>query len=193
MEQFVFDPTAFGPVFAPLLETDQLNALGPGSPVQALGAKLHALDLDQAFAPRQICDRSMARACLAGLWLLHDFLDESHNVSQELETTTGSYWHGLMHRREPDFGNAAYWFRRIGEHPIFDVLRQETAHLTVGASLETAAAFFATQKKWDPFAFIDLCEAVAAGKARCELLCRKVQQIEFQLLFDHSYQAAVGV
>ena len=47
----------------------------------------------------------MASACLAGLWLYHDYLDESHAVSQSIHTPAGSYWHGLMHRREPDFAN----------------------------------------------------------------------------------------
>jgi hypothetical protein len=44
-------------------------------------------------------------ACRAALWLAFDFLDESHAVSQELDTPEGSYWHGLLHRREPDFAN----------------------------------------------------------------------------------------
>ena len=60
----------------------------------------------------------MAEGCLAGLWLLYDFLDESHTISQSLDTLEGSYWHGIMHRREPDYENAKYWFRRVPVHPI---------------------------------------------------------------------------
>jgi len=33
--------------------------------------------------------------CLSGLWLYHDFLDESHAVSQELAGPTGAYCAGL--------------------------------------------------------------------------------------------------
>jgi hypothetical protein len=54
----------------------------------------------------------------AGLWLLAGDLDKSHAVSQSIETPIGSYWHGIMHRREGDFWNANYWFRRVGKHPV---------------------------------------------------------------------------
>ncbi|MDB4637447.1 hypothetical protein OAK47_00770 [Planctomycetaceae bacterium] len=71
---------------------------------------------------------------LAGLLLIHDFLDASHEYSQSIEgmgvDRNGDYWHGIMHRREPDFGNAKYWFRRVGDHPCF-VKLAETAHQLV--------------------------------------------------------------
>lgn len=54
----------------------------------------------------------------AALWLYIDELDASHVISQSIETATGSYWHGIMHRREGDFSNSHYWFRRVGKHPV---------------------------------------------------------------------------
>lgn len=133
----------------------------------------------------------MADACLAGLWLAFDFLDESHALSQEIATATGSYWHGLMHRREPDFGNSAYWFRRVGRHPIFDALRAEAGVLAVAAPAGETH-FLREQSGWEPFRFNDLCEACLAGKASCESLCRQIQRREWELLFDYSYRSAVG-
>src|SRR4051812_3108738 len=103
-----FDPTHYGPVFAPLLATDRLNDLGPGQSDTAAARRLRDLSVEAAFAPHEIVDQDMAQACLAGLWLLYDHLDESHTIGQSIETPTGSYWHGIMHRREPDFGNAKY-------------------------------------------------------------------------------------
>jgi len=191
MDAFVFDPANYGPVFAPLLDAERLNALGPGSPVLEMRSRLEALDLDRAFAPNPIRDISMAHACLAGLWLLYDFLDESHTISQDIATNTGSYWHGIMHRREPDYGNAAYWFRRVGQHPIFDALRRETARIAAAPPVP-AAAFLTEKPSWDPFVFIDLCEAAANGTADCDLLCQQIQRCEWQLLFDHSYRNALG-
>ena len=55
----------------------------------------------------------------AGLWLYADNLERSHAVSQGIETAAGSYWHGIMHRREGDFSNAHYWMRRAARHPLF--------------------------------------------------------------------------
>jgi len=58
-------------------------------------------------------------ALVAGLWLYVDDLERSHGVSQSLEDTTGSYWHGIMHRREGDFSNSHYWIRRAAGHELF--------------------------------------------------------------------------
>lgn len=183
------DPTAFGPAVAPLLAGDRLPDLGPGRPNLAAKPMLQSLTPEKLF-PAGVADAEMARACLAGLWLLHDFLDESHEISQEIESPTGSFWHGIMHRREPDYGNAKYWFRRVGAHPVFEPLRRETAGLAAGGP--PRAAFLVTQRTWDPFAFVDLCEASAAEDADCHALARRVQRLEWDLLFAHCYQRAAA-
>src|SRR5262249_35721072 len=106
------DHSTYSPDIAELLKEPRLQPLGPGNPNAAAHDKLKPLTIDSAFAPTVVRDRDMAACCLAALWLHHDFLDESHRISQEIETPTGSYWHGILHRREPDYGNSKYWFRR---------------------------------------------------------------------------------
>jgi len=93
----------------------------------------------------------------AGLWLLAGDLDASHAISQSDESPDGSFWHAVMHRREGDFGNAKYWFRRVGRHPVLQ-------HL-------------ATTGYGDPMRFVDACERAAelAGW----------QWLEWQSLFVH--------
>jgi hypothetical protein len=184
------DPATLAPALAALLTPPRLNPLGPGEPNRAARAALEALAGDAAFAPEKIVDRDMAQACWAGLWLYHDFLDEAHRISQDLETPAGSYWHALMHRREPDFGNSKYWFRRVGAHPVFEPLRIEAARLAAGGP--AGAGFLARQARWDPFAFVDLCEANYSEKAACHELCRQVQRVEWELLFAFCYQRTVG-
>lgn len=182
-----FDPNQHGKVVAELLQPARLAPLGPGTSNDALHARLQALTLDELFPGKQIRDRAMAQCCLSGLWLYHDYLDPSHTISQDIDTASGSYWHGLMHRREPDYGNAKYWFRRVGPHPVFALLQPVAAGLAVDAP--ASAAFLTRQPKWDAFAFIDLC-AEATGPA--ETLCRQIQQREWELLFDYCYRAAVA-
>ncbi len=168
-----------------------MNPLGPGTPNRVVRPQLEALRLEDAFAPAGPRDRDMAACCLAGLWLYHDFLDESHAISQGIETASGSYWHGLMHRREPDAGNSKYWFRRVGDHPVFVNLQPVATELAAQAN-EPSAEFLRRKTAWDPFRFIDFCEAHRGQDSAAELLARRVQQAEWQLLFDYCYRRAAG-
>lgn len=70
---------------------------------------------------------SAHRSCLeAGLLLLHDFDDSCHSLVQSLEgrgaLQSADYWHGIMHRREPDAANASWWFRKAQNHPSLKIL-----------------------------------------------------------------------
>jgi hypothetical protein len=176
---------------AALVDFERLNELGPGLPERSKYARLKDLSPERLVAPRPVHDPTMAEACLAGLWLLWDFLDESHHISQSLETLEGSYWHGILHRRELDYGNAKYWFRRVGQHPIFPQLAGEARRLA-GADTDPQGAYLRTQEKWDPYRFVDLCEAAQAGGSAIAQLCRLVQQCEWQLLFVHCFLSAAG-
>jgi hypothetical protein len=176
----VFDASQYGPIIAELLDENRLPALGPGSPNLAVRPLLQNFDLDRAFAGHRITDRDMALACLAGLWLRHDCLDESHRISQDIDTPTGSYWHGIMHRREPDAANAGYWFRKVGAHPIYAHLATDAREL--GLSLSGGA--------WDAFAFIDACERHRGSGNDAEMLLRRVQAREWELLFDWCFSRA---
>ncbi len=189
-----FDPHAYGPTFAPFLVDVELNSLGPGTGEKtSLIRDLHTLSLEAAFAPHKIRDRDMAACCLAGLWLLHEDLDASHRISQEIETPTGGFWHAIMHRREPDYDNAKYWFRRVGQYPIYEMLHAAARELTSQSPLATdkATAFLRTQSSWDPYRFVDLCAAVAAGRSKSERLCQEIQRREWELLFDFCYRQTV--
>lgn len=186
------DPPSYGPVVAALVEPDRLNELGPGIPNEPVRDQIAALTPEAIVAPHRVRDREMAAASLAGLWLYHNFVDESHAISQQIDTTTGSYWHGILHRREPDYANSKYWFRRAGEHPIVARLVAAARELTSAADLDAPARFLASQPAWDHFRFVDLCQAASEGRSQCEPLCRRIQLCEWRLLFEYSYRQAVG-
>ena len=191
------DFAKFGSVLGPLVEAAPLNELGAGHPDADAAKAIRAISLAEAFAPHQIVDQSMADACLAGLWLMYGHLDESHTISQSIETPTGSYWHAIMHRREGDFDNAKYWFRRVGIHPIFAPLAAAARELT-GKSADDAESDrtikrLADTGAWDAYLFVDLCAAAVRRPSPAIELCRLVQQQECRLLFDFCFRRAVDL
>src|SRR5207249_2393043 len=86
-------------------------------------------------------------AALAGLWLYFSGYDECHEIAQDLGSPEGSFWHAILHRQEPDSGNAAYWFRKVGIHPIF----RDLCAAADEAVSRYPEAEFRTGGKWDPF------------------------------------------
>jgi hypothetical protein len=177
---------SFGPAVAALLQQERVMPLGPGNPVTSVKEQLASLTPESVVAPASLVDRDMASACLAGLWLYFDYLDESHRISQDIHTATGSYWHAILHRREPDFENAKYWFRRVGKHPVLSDLAIAVSDMEGSGSLPTMGL------AWDPITFVDLCQLVQSGRSLLEPLCRQIQQREWSLLFEHCYAAARG-
>jgi hypothetical protein len=172
-----FRPSDYGPVLAPLVSGDRCRSLDHGQPDGGIRTALKAATVEAAFAHAGIADRNMAECCLAGLWLVHDFLDESHTISQGVERPTGAFWHGVMHRREGDFSNAKYWFRRVGNHEVIAELGECVPEL--------GGAF-------DPLAFVDACQAAIRSGGKNADFCRRVHQAEWELLFDFSYRHATA-
>jgi hypothetical protein len=176
-----------------LLDAAPVNELGPGSPQERQRSALRSLSFSQLLAPHPVADRAMATACCAGLWLRFDFLDEAHSLSQAIESHEGNYWHAIMHRREPDFGNAKYWFRRVGAHAVHPALHVRAREVAGLASLPGDARFLLEQDAWDAFAFVDLCEIALDAAPPLHNLCKHVQLCEWELLFDYCYRRAGGL
>jgi len=190
-----WQPERYGATFAALIGPERLMELGPGRPNQAATAMLDGLSVERAFEGRAIGDGDMAACCISAVHLYHDRLDKSHTISQGVDTPTGSYWHGILHRREPDAGNAGYWFRRVGKHPVFGGLRQEAARLAAESGAPTrdkSASLLVDQSAWDPYRFIDLCEKCRGRGNDLEVLCRRIQLAEWRLLFDWCWEQATG-
>jgi len=162
-------PASESPALPEWLDRVPLMPLGPGRPESSLRKALAAIE-DVQLAPAGVADRQMIDACRSGLWLAFDFLDESHKISQEIKTAEGSYWHAIMHRREPDPSNSKYWWRRVGPHPVLRQLREQAPAL--GYTFTSADDF------------VDFCEEVRGSGSEQEQQARKVQLLEWRLLFD---------
>jgi len=156
------DPPSFDQLRVALGVNDLLERLvveGPRPDADQLTPRLKALLESPALESRP--------DLAAGLWLLIDELDRSHRISQKLDNPTGSFWHGIMHRREGDFSNSHYWFRRTGDHPALASVARQANDPT----------------PYDPHAFIDEVEAAhRSSDPAPELVAR--QRREWQALWS---------
>lgn len=134
--------TAIDRIFSALLLADAMAVLRPTT------FRTEAVHVKAIEAPPEI---------LAGLWLYVDDLEHSHTIAQSLDTPTGSWWHAIIHRREGDFWNSKYWYRRVGAHPAMQSL-----------------------KGFDPTSFVDATEAASGNPEDLIELQRK----EWKALFD---------
>lgn len=66
----------------------------------------------------------------AGRW------DESHDLTNEIPGTDGSWIHAYLHREEGDLGNASYWYHRARKDmpPQSVTLAEEWEQIAVALS-----------------------------------------------------------
>lgn len=121
-----------------------------------------------------IASPMMADACLSGLWLLHGYLHQSHELSQSIPTPEGSYWHAIMHRAEGDFWNSKYWYRKVGEK--HSVIRQLLSSSPDGAGE----------------ALVDLCESAGQNETLREKANGLATQ-EWWALFEYCWKRATNL
>jgi len=139
---------------------------------------------DATVAAGPIGDPRAFALVRGGLLYALDDLDGCHAYFQDAGSDLGSYWHGMMHRREGDFDNARYWFRRAGKLPFFDSLHHEAAQFS---------ADMANQSSWDPYLFTGQCEQHRFGAEDESGELAKLQRAEFDVVFDYTWrQARVG-
>jgi hypothetical protein len=176
--------------FKRLIATPDLPELGPGPrksvlPLTTLNEKLDKFLRETALPPAV---HPLLRAA-ALLW--HDHLDALHALSQDIHNADGSFLHGIMHRREPDYSNAKYWFHRVGQHPCFAVIAGEVTAWLADSSESKLVEKLTLRGKWDPIAFVDACKQAALRPQSDPQVCRlqEIQRIEFNVMLEHFCQS----
>ncbi|MBT4136607.1 MAG: hypothetical protein HOE48_01770, partial [Candidatus Latescibacteria bacterium] len=142
------------------------------------------------------------------LYQKNDDLDTAHQICQTIGKTADApeicYWHGLIHRREPDFKNAHSWFQKSRNLAANNQLYQATYNFLqraiqmpdYGDTREVALQFWQhlrNQGTWDALYFLNLCESAIENKnSDLQKLLEDIQAIEFETLFQWTFQKAIG-
>ncbi|PWU16654.1 MAG: hypothetical protein C5B50_13105 [Verrucomicrobia bacterium] len=167
-----------------LLATSELPELGPGprAGVETEATLNRELDAKLKGGGPDKEHQDLIRA-LVLLW--HDHLDAAHQIAQQIEGANGAFVHGIMHRREPDYGNAAYWFRRVGNHAAYSDLARRAGELLDAEKESELKKELLPRGEWNVFGFINACERVAGRSDASETqLLRRIQQIETETLLE---------
>ena len=179
------------PLVDRLLPATMLPHLGPTQRPDSWSASAIDSELGTLFKNESLsAERQQLIRALVLLW--HDHLEAAHEIAQGVDNPNGAFVHGIMHRREPDYGNAAYWFRRVGKHPAFPAIARKVTELAQGKKATKLALNLLENGAWNPFAFIDACASVAAnsGAEHDRQFLQEVQRIEFETLLERFVGAA---
>ncbi len=172
------------------------DALGPALIQQAPARPRLKTALEEPAVAKLLpgASRPARLALAAGLLQIHDFWDSSHEAAQAAddlgERGFSAYWHGIAHRREPDAGNAAYWFRRVGRHAVSGPLAQAARPILERHGDNRWTARLVGGDAWNSQAMIDLCTGARPGSDQ-ETLARQLQRLEMQLLLDATVDASI--
>ncbi|MGC9947664.1 MAG: hypothetical protein ABSF64_14970 [Bryobacteraceae bacterium] len=173
--EFHFRAADYGPEVSAILALDGDGNRPMPLVMDRCSSEAARARMQAASPPRLLAAARAPEPALSGLYVYFSCFDEAHSIAQDIATPEGSYWHAIVHRQEPDAGNAAYWFRQVGAHPIFPALARAAGR----------------DGRWDPFAFIEMCEQARRQPAsELEARARAIQQVEWQLLFDYCARPA---
>jgi hypothetical protein len=162
--------------------------------VSSSGNEAALEDLEKS-TPKGLCagfvrDLNEAKCMLSGLWLWHDFLDRSHEISQSVHTPSGSFWHAIMHRREGDFGNAKYWYAKVTGHPILASMGIQASSV-INPQPADKRLMRINFDGWNGSALVDLVQSVHESPSDpMHQVAVALQQLEWRVLFEHCAREA---
>jgi len=157
----------------------RLRPIEPGHP--DVLRRIRTAEESELTGGTVLADASYPRLIRAGLLYAYDAIDESHRIVQEIGSNHASYWHGMIHRREGDFENSRYWFRRTGKLGVFSEMHARAAEVS---------PLMGRQMDWDPYVLVGQCEQARFGGDVDQKELVALQRIEFEVMFDYLWRDA---
>jgi len=177
--------------FWDVIRTPEPPELGPGPrrhvlPLSVLAGRF------EAWAATANLDATAAIHLRATAYLHHDHSDAAHDLVQDLPDPDGALIHGTLHRREPDYWNAKYWFRQAENHPVYRCMASRLLDQPAASAFPSLVERLTLTGNLDPLALVDAIEAVAhRPETDTEVnFLRTIQLIETECLVAHLLSGA---
>ncbi len=172
--------------FWSFVRTEQSPELGPGPRAGVLPFPLLVGRFNTWSAGTRVDSGALLRL-RAVAYLHHDHADPAHDLVQDLTDANGSLIHAIVHRREPDYWNAKYWFRRVEGHPVYRQLTPRVASLATTPELDRLHRRLTLSGTLDPHALVDVVEDVAKRPVNGAdaVFLRQIQLSETEALVAH--------
>ncbi|QDV23046.1 hypothetical protein [Aureliella helgolandensis] len=164
-------PSALPQSLRELIEQAPMPGLGNGPQCPQTFASIERLQTDAGNSLR-----------IAGLWLLAGELDRSHEISQSQPSAEGSLWHAIMHRREGDFSNSLYWYRRAGPHALYDALAEKIQAEQATLQASGLPDVHSASPEELPARLVELCQQASRHHVPWQEELERVLWWEWQLL-----------
>ncbi len=130
----------------------------------------------------------------AALWLAAGDLDHAHRICQDIPGPYGAAWHAVVHRREGDFWNSKYWWRRAEaiRWDGFMTRLGKIVQLPPGDQLKDLRKFISASR-YDPATFVDLVAGQSEHPdAATEKILLQIQRAEWLALFEECQSPAAA-
>lgn len=166
-------------------------------PCEAARTQLSGMSDKKLFAPHEPRERGMLPAVRAMLYLWNGWFREVESPAQEAPARAQLYILALMLRHQGRHADAKRYFQQLGGHPCHHRLFASSLDLlrdANGPALKQFKELLALKTTWEPLAFVDLHEQAVAGQLDrpSELIIRKIQVEEFNVLLVDCYRKATG-
>ena len=169
-----------------LIRTEELPELGSGPRHGVLAFPTLAGRFD-AWAASAGLNPHQAARLRAIAYLHHDHTDAAHDLVQDMADPDGALVHGILHRREPDFWNAKYWFRQTENHPVYQKIAARIQSLSSDPQTRAIVHRLTLPGTLDPHALVDEVERVERRPVSDPDVhfLRHVQLAETECLVEH--------